>query len=317
MGYNRGARDAQGSCRLTLETSTHTRGTTVLGAPRVRVTRSARSPSLASHLNPFALAGRLWADRDLIAQFTRREIEGRYRSSLLGLAWSFINPLALLVVYTFVFGVVLQQRWPGATSDGLAQFGLVLFTGLIAFGIFSECVGRASGLIVSTPNYVKRVVFPLELLPVSVLGSALFHAAISLAVLLVAYVALGGTPRANWLLVPVLLAPVVCLSLGLLWILSSLGVFIRDLGYAVTLAVQILFFVTPIFYPADAIPPAFRAVLLYNPLASVVEALRAAIFGGRPVLWTGVALSGVFGLAVLVLGYAWFMRTRRAFGDVI
>lgn len=289
----------------------------MLTAERARVTLSRQSPSFASHLNPVALASHLWTERGLIAQFTRREIEGRYRSSLLGLAWSFINPLALLAVYTFVFGVVLKQRWPGTAAEGLTQFGLVLFAGLIAFGIFSECVSRAAGLIVSTPNYVKRVVFPLELLPVSVLGSALFHAAVSLGVLLAAHLSLGGVPRLSWLLIPLVLLPIVFISLGLLWTLASLGVFIRDLTYTVTLAVQILFFVTPIFYPATAIPPSMRAVVEYSPLATVVEALRAVIFTGALDQWRSLLWSGLIGLTVMLLGYAWFMRTRRAFGDVI
>jgi lipopolysaccharide transport system permease protein len=289
----------------------------LLTAERARVTLSRQSPSFASNLNPVALASHLWAERGLIAQFTRREIEGRYRSSLLGLAWSFINPLALLSVYTFVFGVVLKQRWPGTASEGLTQFGLVLFAGLIAFGIFSECVSRAAGLIVSTPNYVKRVVFPLELLPVSVLGSALFHATVSLVVLLAAHLSLGGVPRWSWLLIPVVLLPIVFISLGLLWTLASLGVFIRDLTYTVALVVQILFFVTPIFYPASAIPMSLRAVVEYSPLASVVEALRAVIFAGALEQWRSLVWSGAVGLAVMLLGYAWFMRTRRAFGDVI
>lgn len=289
----------------------------MLTAERPRVTLSPESPSFASNLNPLTLATHLWAERGLIAQFTRREIEGRYRSSTLGLAWSFINPLALLLVYTFVFGVVLKQRWSGLAADGLAQFGLVLFAGLIAFGIFSECVGRATGLIVSTPNYVKRVVFPLELLPVSVLGSALFHAAISLVVLLVVHLALGGLPRLTWLLIPVVLLPVVFISLGLLWALASLGVFIRDLSYTVTLVLQILFFATPIFYPAEAIPPSVRAIVLFSPLASVVDGLRAVIFAGNLTGWRSLVASGALGLVTMIVGYAWFMRTRRAFGDVI
>lgn len=309
MHYNRAVSVPKGSPKP--------RGTTVIAAGRPRVTLSPAMPSFARYLNPLALASRLWTARGLIAQFTRREIEGRYRSSMLGLAWSFINPLALLLVYTFVFGVILRQRWPGLPAEGLGQFGLVLFAGLIAFGIFSECVGRAPGLIVSTPNYVKRVVFPLELLPVSVLGSALFHAVISLAVLLVAHLALGGPVRASWLLIPIVLAPVVFLSLGLLWTFASLGVFIRDLGYSVALVVQILFFLTPIFYPVEAVPSAFRSVVNLNPLSSVIAALRVAIFGGPLTVWPALLASTAVGLFVMLLGYAWFMRTRRAFGDVI
>lgn len=274
-------------------------------------------PSFARFLNLSAFVRQLWAERDLVRQFTRREVEGRYRSSALGLAWSFINPLVLLVVYTFVFGVVFKQRWAGVESAGLAQFGLVLFAGMIAYGIFSECAGRAPGLIVGTPNYVKRVVFPLELLPLSVLGSALFHAAMSLTMLIAVHLALGGQVYWTWLLIPVVLLPICCLSLGLLWILSSLGVFVRDLSYTVALVVQVLFFLTPIFYPVQSIPEAYRGVIYLNPLASGVEGIRMALFAGAITNWPALAWSGVAGLALMVFGYAWFMKTRRAFGDVI
>jgi lipopolysaccharide transport system permease protein len=282
--------------------------------PRVR---SAHGATFGQYLDPVAFSKRLWSQRDLIRQFTRREIEGRYRSSMLGLGWSFINPLVLLGVYTFVFGVVFKQRWGGLGSDGLAEFGLVLFAGLIAFGIFSECVGRAPGLIVSTPNYVKRVVFPLEVLPVSVLGSALFHAAISLTVLLGMHLVLGGAVHWTWLLIPVVLLPIILISLGLLWVLASLGVFLRDLAYTVTLVVQVLFFVTPIFYPLELVPASLRTLVSYNPLASGVQSLRAVIFAGALTGWPALLVSGVIGLATMFLGYAWFMRTRGAFGDVI
>ncbi|HEX5216132.1 MAG TPA: ABC transporter permease [Vicinamibacterales bacterium] len=282
----------------------------------VVVVRSPVLPGLARYLNPVALVRHLWRHREFIGQLTRREIEGRYRSSLLGLTWSFINPIVLLLVYTFVFGVVFRQRW-GVHADGLGEYGLVLFAGIIAFGVFSECVNRAPGLIVGTPNYVKRVVFPLELLPLGVMGSAVFHAAVSLSVLLVAAAVSGLPPRPSWLLVPLALAPVVLLSLGLLWMLSSLGVFLRDLGYGVTLAVQVLFFLTPIFYPLDAIPERFQIFVRLNPLTSVVVAVRAAIFPGLEPLWTDLAVSLGASSVLMLLGYAWFMRTRRAFGDVI
>ena len=282
----------------------------------VVVVRSPVLPGLASYLDPVALLRHLWRHREFIGQLTRREIEGRYRSSLLGLTWSFINPIVLLLVYTFVFGVVFRQRW-GVHADGLGEYGLVLFAGMIAFGIFSECVNRAPGLIVSTPNYVKRVVFPLELLPLGVIGSALFHAAVSLSVLLLAAAVTGVPPRLAWLWIPLALAPVVLLSLGLLWMLSSLGVFLRDLGYGVTLAVQVLFFVTPIFYPLDAIPERFQWIARLNPLTSVVVAVRAAIFPGLEPMWTDLIVSLGVSSVLMVVGYAWFMRTRRAFGDVI
>lgn len=275
------------------------------------------SPPFRRYLSIAAFLRRLWSERDLIRQFTRREIEGRYRSSTLGLAWSFINPLVLLLVYTFVFGVVFKQRWAGLEDGGLTQFGLVLFAGMISYGIFSECVGRAPGLVVGNPNYVKRVVFPLELLPVSVLGSALFHAVVSLIMLLGVHVALGGAVLWTWLLIPVVLLPTAFISLGLAWICSSLGVFVRDLNYTVTLVLQVLFFLTPIFYSAEAIPPSLRGFVVLNPLASGVEGLRAAIFSGTLPQWPALLASGALGLLLMLFGYAWFMKTRRAFGDVI
>jgi lipopolysaccharide transport system permease protein len=278
---------------------------------------TASREGVVRHLNPAALVRNLWQHRGLIGQFTRREIEGRYRSSVLGFGWSFVTPLILLLIYTFVFGVVFSSRWPGARTGRLSEFGLMLFAGLTAFNVFSECVLRASGLIVGVPNYVKRVVFPLEVLAVSVLGSALFHAAISLTVLLGAQLLISGRVEPSLVWLPVAALPLIFLSLGLTWFLSSLGVFLRDLGYATGLIVQVLFFVTPIFYPLEQVPPSFRTPIRINPLAPVVENFRRSIFGGAPpglielVLW--LAATG----AIMMFGYAWFMKTKKAFADVV
>ena len=269
------------------------------------------------HLNPIRLAVSLWSHRNLIAQFTRREIEGRYRSSVLGFGWSFVTPLVLLLIYTFVFGIVFRSRWPGSTTDRLAEFGLILFAGLTAFNVFSECVLRASSLIVAVPNYVKRVVFPLEVLPVSVLGSALFHAGISLAVLLTAQIVVAG--RLQWSIawLPLAALPLIFLSLGLTWFLSSLGVFFRDLNYALTLVVQVLFFVTPIFYPLEQVPPALRGPIRLNPLTPIVENFRRSIFGGTTPEWGDLAAWIAATAIVMIFGYAWFMKTKKAFADVL
>jgi homopolymeric O-antigen transport system permease protein len=269
------------------------------------------------HLNPAALAKNLWRHRGLIGQFTRREIDGRYRSSILGFGWSFITPLVLLLLYIFVFGIVFQSRWPGARTGRLYEFGFVLFAGLTAFNIFSECVLRASGLIVGVPNYVKRVVFPLELLAVSVLGSALFHAAISLAVLLAIQAVMTGRIEPSLVWLPVVALPLIFLSLGLTWFLSSLGVFIRDLGYGITLLVQVLMFVTPIFYPLELVPPKLRPPIRINPLTAVVENFRRCIFGGAAPNAMELALWIVATGIIMMLGYAWFMTTKKAFADVV
>jgi lipopolysaccharide transport system permease protein len=278
---------------------------------------ASHSESLAQYLNPLALIHKLWRHRDIIWQFTRREVEGRYKGSFLGLFWSFINPLVLLLTYTFVFGMVFRPRWSSARSGNLGEFASVLFCGLIAFNIFSECVNRAAGLIIAVPNYVKKVVFPLEVLPVSVLGSALFHALVSVSVLLLANLLLSGTIRWTLILLPLVLLPLAFLSLGLTWFLAGLGVFVRDINYTVVLAVQVLIFITPIFYPLEIIPEAFREIIRFNPLTPVVENFRRVILWGQLPYWRDLIIWLLVTGALMVLGYAWFMKAKKAFADVI
>ncbi len=277
-------------------------------------TRYTRGFSL---LNPLGLARNLWHSRDLIGQFTSREIEGRYRGSFLGLFWTLINPLALLGVYTFIFGVVFKSRWPQARTDSLADFALILFCGMATFTVFSECVSRAPVLIVNNPNYVKKVVFPLEILPISVLGAALFHGAISLSIVIVANLLLHGSLPWTVVLVPIVALPLVLLTLGVSWLLASLGVFIRDMSYVITLLVQILFFITPIFFAVDVLPKDFQPVLRMNPFTDIVDNMRRVVLWGQLPDWQGLAVVTAAGALVTLLGYAWFMRTKRAFADVL
>ena len=274
-------------------------------------------PSVFAHLAPHVVARDLWARRALIFQFTRREIEGRYRGSILGLLWTFAQPLTLLATYTLVFGGVFQARWPEARGEGLTDFALALFCGLVAYNLMNECVTRAPGLIVAVPNYVRKVVFPLEVLPVSVLGSALFHGGASLAVLLAAVVVTGGGLHWTLALVPVVALPLVFFSLGAAWFLAGLGVYLRDVSYLIGLLMQVLLFATPIFYPPSALPAGVRALLRLNPLVDVVENLRRAVLWGRPPEWGALGLWLLASGAVLLLGHAWFMQTKRGFPDVL
>jgi lipopolysaccharide transport system permease protein len=276
-----------------------------------------RSESLAQYLNPLALIHKLWRYRDMIWQFTRREVEGRYKGSFLGLFWSFVNPLVLLLTYTFVFGMVFKPRWSSTRSGNLGEFASVLFCGLTAFNIFSECVNRAAGLIIAVPNYVKKVVFPLEVLPVSVFGSALFHALVSVSVLIIANLLLSGVVRGTLILLPLVLLPLAFLSLGLTWFLAGLGVFIRDIQYTVVLAMQVLIFLTPIFYPLDIIPEPFRRLIRFNPLTAVVENFRKVILWGQLPYWQDLVIWLLVTGTLMVLGYAWFMKAKKAFADVI
>lgn len=255
-------------------------------------------------------------DRRLILRLTRREIEGRFRGSFLGLAWVVINPLLMLGVYTFVFTVMFKARWQ--TGDGrTGEFALHVFSGLLTFGIFSESVSRAPNLIIENSNYVKKVVFPLEVLSCVIVGAALFNALIGFGIFFLGFFLLLGPPPLSALLLPLVMSPLIFFTLGACWFLSALGVFVRDVRYLVTVAISVLMFMSPIFYPASAFPEKLRVLMLLNPLAPVLDAVKGALFDGNfpdPIIYAG-------GLSVSVLatwvGYTFFMITKRAFADVI
>jgi lipopolysaccharide transport system permease protein len=276
------------------------------------------SRKTSNSANPLHMAQDLWAHRDLIIQFTKREIEGRYKGSYLGLLWSFITPLIMLLVYTFVFGIVFKARWPHERGgDSLAEFALVMFAGQLAFQAFAEPVGRAAGIITGVPNFVKKVVFPLQILPVAVVGAALYHVGIGLLITICASLFVYGSIPWTCVLVPLSLLPLVLLGLGITWFVSSLGVYLRDIGYIVGVALQVLFFATPIFYPTTAIPESYRAWMLLNPLSPMIDLVRGhLIIGtmGDPLVW---ATAYAYGMIAAGLGYVWFMITRKGFADVL
>jgi lipopolysaccharide transport system permease protein len=231
--------------------------------------------------------------------------------------WSLVNPLLMLAVYTFVFGFVFKAKWGSGGAGGPAQFALVLFAGLIVFNLFSECITRAPGLIVSQPNLVKKVVFPLELIPVVQLGSALFHALVSIAVLLVAFLVVHGLPPASALLLPLVLLPLCCLCLGLTWFLAALGVYLRDIGQAIGILTSALMFLSPLFFPLSALPETAQQLVLLNPLSIPIEETRAVLLWGSAPHWLPLLAYSVFALASMHMGYWWFQRTRNGFADVL
>ena len=258
-----------------------------------------------------------WRFRELIWQLTWRDVTGRYKGSYFGLLWSFLNPLFMLAIYTFVFSVVMKARWGINPQESQLDYALTLFCGLIPFTVFTESVSRASGLVVSHVSYVKKVVFPLEILPIVVLYSSLLQAGISMAILIACVMLLLGTTTWTIAYLPVVLLPLVALSLGFCWFLAALGVFIRDIGHTVGIVTQALFFVTPILYPTSAVPKEFRPVLELNPLSAIVESVRCVVIWGKAPPWS--SLGAVAGLSLVVYfgGYYWFMRSKRAFADVL
>lgn len=246
----------------------------------------------------------------------QREVVGRYRGSVMGILWSFFNPLLMLLVYTFVFSVIFKARW-STGSDSKTEFALVLFAGLIVFNLFAECFTRAPNLILSNVNYVKKVVFPLEVLPWVALGSALFHTLVSLVVWLLAYLVLFGVPHATVLLLPLVLLPMALLTVGLTWALASLGVYLRDVSQFVGSLTTILMFLSPIFYPASALPETFRRLLFLNPLTPAIEQVRDVLYWGK-VPNIGMLLAYFLGTAFVAwVGFAWFQKTRKGFADVL
>lgn len=278
------------------------------------------NPHLIEPHSPAALLKSAWRNRQLIAQMTWRDVVGRYRGSLLGLAWSFFNPLLMLVVYTFVFSVVFGARWSGAAETGAndrVHFALMLFVGLIVHGFVADCLNRAPGLIVQNANYVKRVVFPLEILPWTAVGSALFHALISFTVLIAAQAVLRQTVPWTALLFPLLMLPLVAICIGASWGLAALGVYVRDIAQVTGVATSVLLFLSPVFYPISALPPAVRPVIQANPLTPIIEGGRELLIHGRVPPLSVWVVSATAGALIAWLGFWWFQRTRKGFADVL
>jgi len=276
------------------------------------------NPHAAPQLAPGALAKSLWRNRQLIGQMAKREVVGRYKGSAMGLAWSFFNPIFMLTVYTFVFSVIFKSRWGAAGGEeSKMQFAVVLFVGMIVQGLFAEMLNKAPALILSNANYVKKVVFPLEVLPVVSLCATLFHSAASLLVLLAAFFAFNGFLHWTIVFFPLVLLPLIVLVLGISWILASLGVFLRDVGQTVGLLTTVLMFLSPVFYPITALPERLRPWIMLNPLTFIIEQARDVVIWGRLPNWTGLMIYFSAACMVAWLGYAWFQKTRKGFADVL
>jgi len=267
--------------------------------------------------SPREMLASVWRNRALILALTKREVAGRYRGSFMGVAWSLFTPILLLVIYTFIFSVVFNTRWGVETGGGKTEFALILFVGLIVHGLFAECIIRAPNLIIGNVNYIKKVVFPLEILPWVAFGAALFHTCISLLVLVVARVVLHQELPWTAVLFPIVMVPLVLGSLGVSWFLSALGVYIRDIGQVVTMISTVLLFMSPVFYPASALPEQYQIVLHLNPLAYIIEESRNTLmFGNIPDFKHWLVLT-VISAFMAWLGFLWFQKTRKGFADVV
>jgi lipopolysaccharide transport system permease protein len=188
---------------------------------------------------------------------------------------------------------------------------------MIVLSLFSEILNRAPGLILSNVNYVKKVVFPLEILPVVSLCVALFHASVSFLVLIIAFVVFNGYFNLSTFLIPIIILPFLILLLGISWILASLGVFIRDVGQTIGLLTTLLMFLSPVFYPISAVPEKLKPFILANPMTFIIEQLRLSVIWDKPINWTGLSIYLIIAILFLFVGFAWFQKTRKGFADVI
>jgi lipopolysaccharide transport system permease protein len=255
--------------------------------------------------------------RELLLQFTRRGILGRYRGSFIGLLWSFLNPLLMLMVYSLVFGVLLRQNWGEMGTGAKGEFVLGLFAGLSLFNLFTETVTSAPSLIVNNTNYVKKVVFPLEIFPVSLLGESLFHGIISFGILFLGQLVFLHTVQPTVVLLPVVILPVLILTLGTSFLLAGLGVFIRDVQFAVAVLTTVLLFMSAVFYPLAVVPESLQGLFLLNPMAVFVENCRRVVMWGMMPDWGWMLYATGVSILVFFVGVAFFEATKKSFADVL
>ena len=257
----------------------------------------------------------VWQRRELLQLLSSRDILQRYRGSLGGLLWALLTPLLLLSVYTAVFSGIFQARW-GDSSDPL-EFALQLFVGLSVHGLMADCFSRAPALLIHNSNYVKRVVFPLPLLPLSTVVAALFNFLLSVAVLVVFYIAIQHAVPWGVLWLPVIVLPYALLLLGGCDVLAAVGVYVRDIAQVMSLVITILLFASPVFYPASMLPPALQGVFQLNPLTVIIEQLRATILHQQLPDWGVLALYSVVAVALLQLGVWVFAQLSKEAADVL
>ena len=254
--------------------------------------------------------------RTLVLELTRREIGGRYRGATLGVFWSLISPFLLLMIYTFAFGTVMGGRWPENHATN-THFSVVLFSGLIPYFVLSECMVRAPDLVTGNPAFVKRVVFPLEILPWPMLLSALFHCLTNTMVFIVLRLLLDGAFDWTIAALPLVILPLAMFTLGLSWFLASLAVYVRDIQQFIGMASMALLFLSSVMIPTSSVPERYRAVFLLNPVSFIADQAREVMIWGHLPDWRGLLLYAFAALIFMYAGYAWFVLTKRGFADVL
>ena len=267
-------------------------------------------------LNPSGILNSLIKHQSLVRQLAKREVSSRYRGSVMGFFWTLLNPLLMLTIYTFIFGYVFKARW-GEMNLGDGGFALTLFCGLIVHGMFAECINRAPTLITSNVNYVKKVVFPIEILPWVTIYAAFFHALMSFLILLVFNLFINGSIPITVLWLPVVFIPYIIFLVGCLWLFSALGVFLSDIQQLMGVLTTALLFLSPVFYPISALPEGLQGIIYLNPLTLIMEQSREIFLWGNAPDFKLLLLYSVVSLIIAIVGFVWFQKSRRGFADVL
>ncbi len=259
----------------------------------------------------------LWQHRELLWQFTRRNFELTLKGSHLGLIWSFLNPLLMLSLYVFVFGFLFGGRFGVVPGETRVDFALGIFLGLTVFGLSAEVFAMSPTVVSSNPNFVKRVVFPLEVLPAAAVGASIGRMLIGLGFVLIGIVTLGPGLNVGMLWLPVILLPAILGCLGAAWLVSSLGVFIQDINQFMAFLTQAIMYASALFYSEKIIPPAAWTIMRFNPVLLSIELTRDVALWHQPINLTRLAYLYLFGLVTCYLGYHTFHRLKPAFADVL
>ena len=287
--------------------------------PTVTVILPRRRPEAGAALtNRWALdwAVAPWRNRRFLDALVRRDLGARYRGSVLGLTWLVVLPLAMMATYSLVFGGVLRVRFD-APAGGRWGTVLSIWAGTFVWQVLAESVGRSVGILHDNAPYVKRVPFPLFLLPLMPLGTALVGASVSLGLFAAAYLAMAGMPPATWLLLPTVACPAILLAAAACWTLAAMGAFLRDLKHVVPLGLTLLMFLTPVLYPLSAVPTGLAPYVGLNPLAYVFEYLRAVLVEGRAPPLAGLAALNLGACLAAMGGYALFRLREWEYADVV
>lgn len=258
----------------------------------------------------------LYKNSYLLKQLVKKDIQQRYQGSVLGMLWSFLVPILMLIIYTFVFSEVFQAKWDIDTSDKY-QFALVLFCGLSAFNMVGEVMNRSTGLIAANTNYVKKVIFPLEMLPVVVTFSALFNCVISFLILIAAKLVLYQNVSITLYMIFLAMIPLIIMSVGLSLFISAISVYLKDVGNFISVLVAVLMYMSPVFFPLSAVPESFRGICEANPMTYIIENFRNVVLYGKSLDWQFFGISCAVALGIYLLGKVVFMRAKEGFADVL